>query len=56
MDDYRLVLRDASGRECVLYITGADDDTREAVEANAFQNAVARGLIGEDAWLVERER
>ncbi len=58
-NDYSLTLEDSTGRQFVLHINGAcvdemggDDRAKENVEDNAFQNAIAEGLIGEDAYLV----
>jgi hypothetical protein len=35
---------------------GVDPDKAvEQAEGNAFENAIARGLIGSDAWLVKGE-
>ncbi len=57
--DYSVTMQDSTGRTVVLYINGASVDemggnemAREAVEGSAFQNAVASGEIGEDAFLV----
>lgn len=60
--DYAITLRDSGCRVVTLPITGAsiDDmirdgysraDAVENVESNAFQNAVAEGQIGEDAYI-----
>lgn len=58
--DYSATLEDSTGRRVTLYITGAsvdemggDDRAREAVEGNEFQNAIAEGLIGDDAYLID---
>lgn len=57
--DYSVTIQDSAGRTTVLYINGASIDelggsesAREAVESNAYQNAIAAGEIGEDAFLV----
>jgi hypothetical protein len=59
--DYVLLMQDKTGRVCFVPINGAcvrealeRGGTREDVETNAFANAIARGEIGEDAWLIER--
>jgi hypothetical protein len=62
--DYAITLQDESGRRAILSING--DSIKEAIyngvdpdkaveqaEGNAFENAIARGLIGSDAWLVK---
>jgi hypothetical protein len=56
--DYSITMRDESGRTCILYINGAsvDESSAESVEGNAFQNAIARGEIGDDAWAIEVSR
>ena len=58
--DYSVTLEDSTGRRATLYINGDCIDqmggTRwaiEEVESNAFQNAIAEGLIGADAYLVQ---
>lgn len=58
MKDYEITLQDSTGRLCSLAISAdtvaeAGGDS-EAVEGNAFQNAIARGLIGADAVLLSR--
>lgn len=61
--DYTLTMQDSAGRTFELGIIGASIDEMiasgysradaiENVEANAFQNAIARNDIGADAWLV----
>jgi hypothetical protein len=61
--DYSVKMQDSAGRTCELYVNGASIDeltatgvpeyeAREGVESNAFENAIARGEIGEDAWAV----
>jgi hypothetical protein len=61
--DYSVTLQDTQGRTIQLFINGACIDeavatgvaaweARENVEGNAFANAIARGEIGEDAWLI----
>lgn len=61
--DYSVKLQDGSGRTVELFISGADIDeqiasgtneyeARENVESNAFGNAIARGEIGDDAWII----
>jgi|688.fasta_scaffold2100965_1 hypothetical protein len=60
--DYSLILQDSIGRTVTLHISGASIDeavasgaedwkAREEAESNAFGNAIAQGLIGDDAWL-----
>ena len=60
--DYSLTLEDSTGRRVTLYINGAcvdemggDDRARENVEDNAFANAIYNGLIGADAYLIDKE-
>jgi hypothetical protein len=61
--DYSVVMRDDAGRTVRLSINGANidemvaegyrrDDAVESVEGNQFANAIARGEIGADAWMV----
>jgi hypothetical protein len=57
--DYPVTLEDSTGRRVTLHINGACIDEMggdrwaiEAVEGNAFQNAIADGEIGADAWQV----
>lgn len=61
--DFEITMQDGTGRFVTLYITGASIDELiatgmpewQAVEEsqnNAFGNAIARGEIGDDAWLV----
>jgi hypothetical protein len=57
--DYSLTLQDSSGRQTVLYINGDSIDQLggdayavECVEGNAFQTAIGRGEIGEDAYVI----
>jgi hypothetical protein len=63
LKDYGITMRDAAGRSCRLSINadsimehmqrGASLENATAeVQDNAFQNAIARGEIGADAWLV----
>ena len=62
MKDYEVGLIDSTGKTALVYINS--DSIKEAiksgiskaiateqVEQNAFQNAIARGDIGEDCWL-----
>lgn len=60
--DYSLKLQDGTGRTFELSINGAcideviatgvpEYEAIEGVQNNAFWNAVAEGLIGEDAWI-----
>jgi len=62
MKDYEVNLIDSTGKTARVYINS--DSIKEAiksgiseaiateqVEQNAFQNAIARGDIGEDCWL-----
>jgi hypothetical protein len=58
--DYEVTLEDSTGRRVTLYINGDNIDqmggTRwaiEEVERNAFENAIAAGDIGPDAYLVQ---
>lgn len=66
-NDYGIILRDKSGRIVTLSIIGAciDDlikdgysksEAVESVEGNAFQNAVARGEIGDDAVIISAKQ
>ena len=61
--DYSITMQDRQGRTTPLFICGASIDeavatgvpewhAREDVESNAFANAIARGEIGDDAWIV----
>lgn len=61
--DFAITMQDGTGRFVTLYITGASIDEMIATgmpewlaveenQNNAFGNAIARGEIGEDAWLV----
>lgn len=61
--DYSLTMQDSSGRRVTLNInadsirelvaTGASlSEATEQVEGNQFANAIARGEIGDDAWLL----
>jgi hypothetical protein len=61
--DYTVNLRDSTGRTAVLHISGdtisemvsdglPEWQAREEVEGNTFANAIAEGLIGADAWLI----
>ena len=63
IQDYSVTVQDSQGRTCTLYISGdsvqeaMDDGCSQSVaeerhESNAFCNAIAAGLIAEDAWLV----
>ena len=63
MTDYSLTMKDGTGRTCELNINAdsiaelvrdgySADEAQEIVEGNAFQNAIARGEIGTDAWLI----
>lgn len=58
--DYSLTLEDSTGRRFTLHINGAsidelggDDRARESVESNTFQNAIAEGHIGADAYTID---
>jgi hypothetical protein len=58
-NDYEITLQDSTGRKVTLLVDGATVDcmggneyAKELVEDNAFANAIARGEIGEDAYLV----
>jgi hypothetical protein len=62
-NDYTVTLQDNTGRVVTLFISGATIDEMvdanvpewlaiENVESNAFGNAIAEGIIGEDAWLI----
>ena len=59
-NDYHVNMQDSAGKTFPLYVNGACVDeqiatgccaehARECVEANQFQNAIARGDIGPDA-------
>lgn len=61
--DYSVKIQDSAGRTAELFITGAcideliasgasESEARESVEGNAFWNAVERGEIGEEAWMI----
>lgn len=61
--DYSLKMQDGTGRTTELFINGAcideviatgvpEYEAIEGVQNNAFWNAVDRGEIGEDAWIV----
>jgi hypothetical protein len=61
--DYGIIMQDKNGRRTTLAINGASidelvatgssrEDATESVEGNTFQNAIARGEIGDDAWMV----
>jgi hypothetical protein len=65
MKDQTIKMRDGTGRTVALVVNG--DSVRElvaigyrkadavqAVADNAFQNAIARGEIGADAWLLAK--
>ena len=61
-NDYQITVQDSTGRKIALFIDGATVDcmggneyAKELVEDNAFANAIARGEIGEDAYLVAQE-
>jgi hypothetical protein len=60
--DYAMVMQDSAGRIATLYITGAsiadaiaagatESQARESAESNAFANAIAEGLLGDNAWI-----
>ena len=62
IEDYAMTMQDSAGRIATLYITGAsiadaiaagatESQAREGAESNAFGNAVAEGLLGDDAWI-----
>jgi hypothetical protein len=62
MKDYEVNLIDSTGKtlcvsinaDCILELikSGLSEAiATEQVEQNAFQNAIARGDIGEDCWL-----
>jgi hypothetical protein len=62
-NDYTVTLQDNTGRVVTLFINGACIDEQiahdtpewlaiENVESNAFANAIAEGIIGENAWLI----
>lgn len=61
--DYAITLKDSDCRTVSLFINGASIDelietglqafeARESIESDAFEKAIARGLIGADAWLI----
>lgn len=61
--DYSIKMQDSQGHTTELFIAGASIDeviasgvpeyeAREGVEGNAFANAIYRGEIGADAWIV----
>ena len=61
--DYALNMIDGTGRTLALAINGdsitemvatgmSPAQAAESVEGNAFANAIARGDIGADAWIV----
>ena len=61
--DYTIKIKDGAGRIAELFITGASIDeiiatgvpeyeAVEAVQSDAFYKAIARGEIGEDAWII----
>jgi len=61
--DYTITLQDNTGRVATLFINGACIDEQiaddipewlaiENVESNTFANAIAEGIIGENAWLI----
>lgn len=63
--DYSLVMRDSAGREVSLPIASAElleavrhgaslYQATDGIESNAYRNAIARGLIGDDAWFLPR--
>lgn len=63
MKDYTITMKDSTGRTCVLHINGdevqdaikggySEAQARCASEDNQFANAIYRGEIGTDAWLV----
>ncbi len=65
-NDYTITLQDNTGRVVTLFINGAtidemvdtnvpEDHAIENVESNAFGNAIAEGIISEDAWLISRD-
>jgi hypothetical protein len=60
--DYSIKMTDRTCRVAVICINGASIDEQvadgyslseavENVEGNAFQNAIARGEINDDAWI-----
>ncbi len=64
--DYAANMQDHDGRTVKLFINGDSidcmvkdgyeyHDAREGVEGNSFQNAIASGEIGADAWLTGYE-
>ena len=61
--DYSIKIQDSTGRVAELFITGASIDeviatgvpeyeAIEAAQSDAFWKAIARGEIGEDAWMI----
>jgi hypothetical protein len=65
-NDYTITLQDNTGRVVTLFINGATIDEMvdtntpewlaiENVERNAFENAIAEGIISDDAWLIARD-
>jgi len=62
--DYSVTLQDSTGRTTTLFISGdsidaeiaagvPEEQARENHERNAFENAIAKGEINEDAWLAD---
>lgn len=65
--DYSITLQDSTGKTYTISINGAciDDlmnsgysqsEATESVEQNAGDNAIARGNIGSDCWIVSINR
>lgn len=65
--DYSITLQDSSGNVCTISINGAciddliksgysESEAVESVEQNAGDNAIARGDIGADCWIVSINR
>jgi hypothetical protein len=60
-NDYEITLQDSTGRKVTLFIDGATVDcvggnyAKELVEDNAFANAIDKGLIGADAYLIAQK-
>ena len=61
--DYSITMQDGQGRTTQIFICGASIDeaigngvpeweARENIESNAFSNAIYRGDIGADAWII----
>lgn len=61
--DYSIDMQDSQGKTTRLFICGTSIDeiidsgisefeAREKVESNAFANAIYRGDIGADAWII----